>query len=152
MATDLYIMASPLQALNAIEARAVFPAEDAIAVLIESVSSGSNAQLRSIVASESWKEIRTVKVRDGRFRKCYVNVAETLARLSGVAIGRMFIGFYDDIFLHFAHSLAYDELFLLDDGIATISLNDSRIRNSNSTLPVPAWKQLARRCVLRITN
>src|SRR4051794_6248944 len=111
MSPDLYIMASPLQALNAIEARAVFPAVNAIAVLVESVSSAGNAQLRSVVESEKWKEIRTVAVRPGRFRKHYANVAEVLTSVSRVAIGRLFIGFYDDIFLHFAHSVAHDELF-----------------------------------------
>src|SRR5205807_5378900 len=116
MSTDLYIMASPLQALNAIEARAVFPAENAIAVLVESVSSASNAQIRSILESEDWKEIRTVAIHPGRLRKRYAHVAEVLASLRRVAIGRLFIGFYDDIFLHFAHSLAHSELFLLDDG------------------------------------
>lgn len=152
MPTDLYIMASPLQALNAIEARAVFPAANAIAVLIQSVSNTSNTQTRSIVESENWKEIRTVTIRAGRFRKSYDNVAEVLASLSGVAIGRMFIGFYGDIFLHFAHSLAHNEFYLLDDGVATISLNDSRTRNTNSVLPVPAWKHLARRCMLRVAD
>src|SRR3954467_9004070 len=146
MSTDLYIMASPLQALNAIEARAVFPAANAIAVLVDSVSESGNAQLRSIVESESWKAIRTITVHPGRFRKRYAHVADVLASLSGVTIGRLFIGFCDDIFLHFVHSLAHGELFLLDDGVATISLNHSRTRNSNSVLPVPAWKQLARRC------
>src|SRR5204863_7442517 len=98
MSTDLYIMASPLQALNAIEARAAFPAASAIAVLVESVCSASNAQLRSIVESESWKEIRTIAIQPGRFRKRYGNVAAVLASLGRVAIGRLFIGFYDDIF------------------------------------------------------
>ena len=79
MSTDLYIMASPLQALNAIEARAVFPAANAIAVLVESVSNDGNAQLRSIVGLENWKEILTVAIRPGRFRKHYANVAEVLA-------------------------------------------------------------------------
>jgi hypothetical protein len=152
MSTDLYIMASPLQALNAIEARAVFPAANAIAVLVESVSSAGNAQLRSIVESEKWKEIRTITVHAKRFRKRYANVADTLASLSRVAIGRLFIGFYDDIFLHFTHSLAHNELFLLDDGVATIGLNHARVRNSNNVLPVPAWKRFARRCILRVAD
>ena len=152
MSTDLYIMASPLQALNAMEARAVFPAASAIAVLVESVSSAGNAQLRSIVESENWKEIRTITVHPGRFRKHYANVADVLAFLSRVAFGRLFIGFYDDIFLHFAHSVAHNELFLLDDGVATISLNQARVGNSNRVLPVPAWKQLARRCILRVAD
>jgi hypothetical protein len=152
MSTDLYIMASPLQALNAIEARAVFPVANAIAVLVESVSSAGNAQLRSIVESENWKEIRTITVRSGRFRKRYSNVADVLASLSRTVIDRMFIGFYDDIFVHFAHSLAQNELFLLDDGVATISLNHARVHNSNSVLPASAWKQLARRCILQVAD
>src|SRR5438552_2914693 len=152
MSTDVYIMASPLQALNAIEARAVFPAANAMAVLVESVSSAGNAQIRSIVESEAWKGIRTVTVHPGKSRKRYANVGEVLAFLSRVAIGRLFIGFYDDIFLHFAHSLAHNELFLLDDGVATISLNHARTRSSNSVLPVPAWKHLARSCILRVAD
>src|SRR4051812_46225706 len=152
MSIDLYIIASPLQALNAIEARAVFPSPDAIVVLVESVSKSSNAQIRSILESESWNETRTVPVHAGRFRKRYVHVAETLAALSRFLIGRLFIGFYDDIFLHFAHSLAHDELFLLDDGVATISLNYARIRNCNHVLPVPAWKQIARKFILRAAD
>jgi hypothetical protein len=152
MSTDLYIMASPLQALNAIEARAAFPAADAIAVLVESVSSASNAQLCSIVESEHWREIRRVTVHPGQFRKRYTNIADVLAFLKRVAIGRLFIGFYDDIFLHFANSLTHRELFLLDDGVATISLNHARTNNSNGVLPVPAWKQCARRCILRVAD
>src|SRR6266404_4843369 len=152
MSIDLYIIGSPLQALNAIEALAVFPAANAIAVLVESVSSASNTQIRSILESENWKEIRTIPIHAGRFRKRYANVADTIASLSRIHIGRLFIGFYDDIFLHFAHSLAHSELFLLDDGVATLSLNYARIRNCSHVLPVPAWKQFARKCFLQAAD
>jgi hypothetical protein len=152
MPTDLYIIGSPLQALNAIEALAVFPAANAIAVLVESVSSISNAQIRAILESENWKEIHTVRVHAGRFRKRYINVADLVASLGRIDIGRLFIGFCDDIFLHFAHSVPHGELFLLDDGVATISLNYARTRHCNHTLPVPAWKQLARKCFLQAVD
>ncbi|HUS06528.1 MAG TPA: hypothetical protein VMZ52_09540 [Bryobacteraceae bacterium] len=152
MSIDLYIIGSPLQALNAVEARAVFPVEHAIAVLVESVSSASNAQIRSILESENWRGIRTVAIHAGRFRKRYCNVEGIVASLGMIHIGRLFIGFYDDIFLHFTHSLAHSQLFLLDDGVATISLNYARIRNCNDILPVPAWKQIARKYFLQVVD
>jgi len=152
MSVDLYIIGSPLQALNAIEARAVFPAANATAVLVESVSNTSNQQIRSILESENWQEIRTLEIQQGRLRKRYANIAATVDALRATQIGRLFIGFYEDIFLHLAHSLPHQQVFLLDDGVATISLNYTRTGNRKHLFPIPAWKQFVRRWFLQTAD
>lgn len=149
MYRDVFILASPLQALNALEACAAFAIERPIAILVESVSELSNSQVRSILRDGGWTDLRPIHIRQGRLRKKYTNVLEVLRALRTESIGNVFLGFYGDLHLHLAQTIARNgEIYLLDDGVATLSLNQARANGGFDGRPLSGVQRFARKCVL----
>jgi hypothetical protein len=149
MYRDVFILASPLQALNALEACAAFAIERPIAILVESVSELCNSQVRSILQDGGWTDLRPIHIRQGRLRKKYTNVSQVLLALRTEKIGKVFLGFYGDLHLHLAQTISRNsEIYLLDDGVATLSLNHARANGGFDGRPLSGLQRFARNCVL----
>jgi hypothetical protein len=149
MYRDVFILASPLQALNALEACAAFAIERPIAILVESVSEQSNSQVRSILQDGGWTDLRPIHIRQGRLRKNYTNVSEVVLALRTEEIGKVFLGFYGDLYLHLAQTILRNgEIYLLDDGVATLSLNHARSNGGFDGRPLSGLQRFARKCIL----
>lgn len=150
MSCDVFLVASPLQALNALEAQRTFQTECPVAVLLESLFELSNRQVREILEEAGWRDFRPIHIEKGRFRKRYTNLPEVMDGLRSLPVNRLFLGFYGDIFLHAAQRVPHRELYLLDDGVATISLNHARMNGGFDGTPTPFLKRVARRALLRV--
>jgi hypothetical protein len=152
MSCDVFMAASPLQALNALEAQRAFQTECPVAVLPESLSEPSNRQVREILEDAGWRDFRPIHIEQGRFSRRYTNLAEVIDGLRSLPVNHLFLGFYGDIFLHAANRVPHRKLYLLDDGVATISLNRARIRGGFDGTPTPFLKRCARHAWLRVAE
>jgi hypothetical protein len=133
---DLFIINSPLQFLNALEARRHFDiqSEHAVLVLLADDSRDTPAQIRRMLNPKDWKRICSAgslpnttsllsKARHMREQIRELNkVANEMPRLH-----RVFLGNYlAHGIMHLANQLKATEFVLLDDGNATLAVNDQR--------------------------
>lgn len=143
---DLFVAGSPLQVLNALEARHRFgiPAERAVLLLLPlQYREGDLDQLRALVEEGDWRGVRWVSARGGghgaraggqrplparlaAFRR-FAREATRAARGWG-PVGRVFLGHYGDKWMrHVALSSGARETVLLDDGMATLTVAERRL-------------------------
>lgn len=149
---DVFILSSPLQALNAVEARAALGSEEAAAVIVEGRYAQSNAQIRAALDGTAWDRVMTVGLRRTPLGSRYESVRETVASLRRYSVGRLFLGHHFDLALHLANSVPHRETFLLDDGVATIAVSLRRAGGPDIRDNTPAWKWCARRFLLRVRD
>lgn len=132
---NLFLVTSPFQFLNAIEARAHFAETDATLVLLHSADSKNNSQLMQMFDAEHWEEVEIVASRIG-----IVTYLKAMRLLSGLratqtAWNRIFIGEYNSHTFHtFCQNLDAKQLFNLDDGVSTIELQRQVFSKSTHSL------------------
>lgn len=150
---DVFILSSPLQVLNALEARAALASAESIAVVIEGPCPQSNAQLWAALREASWDSVLTISFRSTLLGGRYVNVRPAVAALRAAPIARLFLGHHFDLALHLANSVPHRETYLLDDGVATIAVSARRTgRGPDIRDNTPALKWFARRFLLRVRD
>ena len=126
----VFLIATPLQALNAIEARSHFKlaGEECQLVWFHSASEANDRQTEDMLGRADWARIHTISHRGENFcswkrRFDEVNaVARSMERA-----GRLFMGDYAfDLMRHFAHAVAGRKVVVLDDGNSTLLIDRSR--------------------------
>ena len=128
--TAVFLIATPLQALNAIEARRHFKlaAEQCQLVWFHSASEANDRQTGDMLERADWARIRTISHDGGSFRswKRRFDEVNAVAR-SMERTGRLFMGDYAfDLMRHFAHAVDCRKVVVLDDGNSTLLMNRSR--------------------------
>lgn len=144
---SLFLVASPLQLLNAIEARHAFSEPSPVLVLyldgytredfgglmqeddwaeVHALEAGDDVLLESIAASNPLKLIPPLaRVLVDRKRRKLLDALNTIA----APIDRLYLGNYRPMFRHVANSHREAQVLLLDDGTATLQTNYERWGN-----------------------
>jgi hypothetical protein len=158
VSTNLFVLTSPLQVLNALEAREHFglKGQECTALILESNSARNNLQLQRQLREEEWRTSFHIPLRHaGLF-----GLTGRLASLNGAmarvgSVDRLFLGDYSyDLVRHCGNLHPARSVILLDDGASI--LNIDRLRASprrvwlGSRGNVEILKYLAKRLLLRI--
>lgn len=135
MIRNAFLVLTPLQLLNALEARAALGTSgDALVIL---TTGHARHHVEALVDVDAWDEVHRFDVlapdgtpgqRMGRFRRTY-QVRRALDRLarSWGAVDGLFLGNYGDALArHLAAVLEHRTLYLLDDGTDTIKIAEQR--------------------------
>jgi hypothetical protein len=161
----IFLIKSPLQLLNAIEAKHHYGLNDSECYLVIMGDRKSHSQLMGLVAIA--KEWKSVVILNGvslfakepwstnhspnriGFRKSILNnSAFTIARINRLAshmtdVGYLFMGDYNNKFMrHFLNVTRHKETVLLDDGTATLDVARSRDTGESQRAPNSLYKRM----------
>ncbi|MEO9965626.1 MAG: polysialyltransferase family glycosyltransferase [Reichenbachiella sp.] len=125
---NLYLIKSPLQLLNAIEASTRFPDNNEYLVIRLTDNQRSNEQIINMLSLKKWANIITVgNSRFGLGMLKEFGVLRSLKKLK-IEFDKIFIGDYRaSNYLIFANNLPCNEVVLLDDGTITYLIQDQYI-------------------------
>lgn len=150
---NIFFIESPLQLLNALEAKYFYhlSKEDSILVVLNAGSQENLKQIQFLIDSDDWGmvqqftyNIASVKNIFGRIKE----ITEVLKETGGVE--RVFIGEYkNQIMRHFANTYKKAEVILLDDGAAILNVYN-RILKKERFDSRSIVKRLLKRYVLGI--
>ena len=126
----VFLIATPLQALNAIEARQHFKlaADQCLLVWFHSASEANDRQTGDMLGQADWARIHTISHSGGSFRAWKRRFDEVNAAARSVErTEHLFVGDYAfDLMRHFAHAVAGRKVVALDDGNSTLLIDRSR--------------------------
>lgn len=148
---NVFLVLSPLQLLNALEAKAHFGTQDNILVVLRHTTQGYPISMFKRVVNEAdWKEVHYFSTyeeeRVARLKKYHwvylswlqqrrlTRFAKTLGRVDG-----LFAGSYLEFTVrHFCNALPHKTLYVLDSGTDTFLVNKARGKTSFEA--TPSWR------------
>ena len=151
---NVFLVLSPLQVLNALEAKAHFGTKDNVLVVLRHTSQGYPLEMfRRLVDVNDWDQAYFLSTyRDdviakvSKYRWAYLSLLQQwrldrLATTLGSADG-LFVGLYNEpLARHFSNVLLHNTLYLLDDGTDTLAINESR--KGARALLGPTWSRMS---------
>jgi len=123
---NLFIVGTPLQLLNAIEAVEHFKLENNILVIVHRSLKANKVQMDSIISLHKWKEVINIEYSKNSSILKYINLIKHLKRNSYKYI---FIPKLEIVPKLVIANVEKKKVFLLDDGIMTISIYENNIKN-----------------------
>ncbi len=114
---NIYIIRTPLQLLNALEAKHHFPAETNILIVNAREGQVNKSQIDTFLSKEEWDEVIWVDRFMGN--SVFLQSVRIIRRFKKERIDRIFIGFFRGFKKIFISNVHADEIYLLDDGAAT---------------------------------
>lgn len=138
MKANLFIIGTPFQLINALEAKQRFPSAINILVLTINHSGGINQQISSILNQENWGEEYIYKINTYQ-RGANSQYIKTLKLIkSKFEIVNLFIGHFRIFNQQIAfYYLNPDKFFLLDDGVATTTTQTLYLSKSKMDYDAP---------------
>lgn len=148
---NLFLISTPLQLINALEAKMHFQISNDSSVVIVNAYSTNLAPIKVLLANYEWREIYFIedsvenqkKHEDNLKKKNPIlglkKVFQSSSKFNKLikqfsVVDALFIGYYLGLEnIHFANSVKYRRLILLDDGIATLEVNRRRKANISFT-------------------
>lgn len=122
---NIFIVGTPLQLLNAIEAIYHFDLKDNILVLIHRSMEVNRVQMQSIVSMHKWSEIIEIPYKSGSNLFSYIKI---IRYLNYFTYNYMFVTKLEPIQKVFIANIHKKKVFLLDDGTLTISIYENQIK------------------------
>jgi hypothetical protein len=147
---NVFVVRTPLQLLNALEAQRAFDSDRCVLVVV--ASKGHVERLAETVTADDWQEVHCFRFRaaSGGWRSraaALASQARVRASLDRLArrwtkVDRLFLGNLNDLFCrHLANTLRPGSVVLLDDGMATINIARRRACGVGRSRPrTAAWK------------
>ncbi len=127
---NVFLVASPLQMLNAIEARYHFNlrSEDCTLCIFQAGNAINQLQLAKVTNVNEWGQLYLVPMSAETKIGWLISLRYIKNILKSIgAIEYFFIGDYRfDLMQHFVNSCKFEKLYLLDDGNATINVFEKR--------------------------
>lgn len=128
MKKNLFVVASPLQIINANEAINYFSLINNVFVVIYNSNDIHNIQIDNILKNIKTDEVIKIKPsRNGKFFE-YVKIIRYLKKY---IYNYLFIGDIGSINRVIIPNLKKDKVFLIDDGIGTMDYYDKFLKSSN---------------------
>lgn len=130
MSKSLFIVRSPLQFLNAIEARERFKCDETVLVLMFNKNPKNNEQMRSLLITDDW--CKTIEYDQQKFSRLqrFSAQANLVKSLKSNAYDYIFSGDFGTINQIILANVEADKIYLVDDGIATIAIH-KKVSNKN---------------------
>ncbi|MFN1835343.1 polysialyltransferase family glycosyltransferase [Balneola sp. MJW-20] len=137
---NFFLIESPLQYLNALEAKYYFniPSDEAKLIVFRGVSEDNIQQIKESVSESEWQDIEYILSSERKIRK-YALKNHFRNILKETSIKKVFIGDYRSYLMrHFANISDSEDVIMLDDGRSSVDIHkmifervDIRNRNSN---------------------
>jgi len=148
MIRNRFIVVSALQALGAAEARHALDLSDdecELVLLVPPVSGALDA-VRAIVRDSSWAQVREAgPPADTALHWCSRVIRHRGLRSESAGLDRIFLGDYQNqIGRNAAHGLDDGDIFVLDDGTATVLVNEYRKALAENREPPSLMPQVSR--------
>ncbi len=122
---NLFIVGTPLQLLNAIEAAEHFKLENNILVIVHRSLEANRVQIDAIRSLYEWKEIIDIEYSKNSSMLKYVNLVKNLKQYTYKYI---FIPKLEVVPKIVIPNVIKEKVFLLDDGIMTVSIYENSIK------------------------
>lgn len=122
---NIFLVGTPLQLLNAIEAIHHFELKNNVLILIHRSMEANRVQMQSIVSMHAWSEIIEIPYRSGSNLFSYIKI---IRYLSYFTYNYMFVAKLESIQKIFIANIKKNKVFLLDDGALTISIYENQIK------------------------
>jgi len=117
---NLFIVFSPLQIINAIEAIHHFKCKNNILVInYKPCQDKNNTQMDDLAGYHKWDEV--IKVGSGGRRSKFLIYVSLIKRLKKVQYDHVFVAGFTSAIYTILANLKKNKLFLIDDGVGTIS-------------------------------
>ena len=142
--TNTFLVLTPLQLINALEAKAFFGTRNNTLIVLRHTSNGYPVSMfRRLIDEADWDRVLFLSTYDDESVTrvpvprwtylCYLQRKrlDKLAASLG-ATQNLFVGQYDSIARHFSNVLPYGTLYLIDDGTHTLKTNDERKQVADS--------------------
>jgi len=124
---NLFIIGTPLQLLNAIEAVKHFHLENNILVLVHRSLKANKAQIDSIISLYKWKEVIEIEYSKNSSILKYIDLVKRLKR---DRYKYVFIPKLEVVPKLVIANVKKEKVFLLDDGVMTISIYENNIKKN----------------------
>ena len=151
---NLFLVKSPLQLLNAIEASNGFKAEGNILILRFTSNKRTKSQIENLLNIKEWDRIYRIKY--SRLPVNFIKEFSLLKKLikSRIDIDKIFIGDYRLLnFKIFPINLKHNKIFLLDDGTSTFTVQDFYLEDQKEYAEKPyieLFKKIAAKFLFRL--
>ncbi len=144
---NLFLISTPLQLINVIEAKKELNIPNEKSVAIFATYSSNLVSIKQIINQDEWSETHFIdddpeslrkheeNFKERRFFPVLKKAIENLRKINALIerykkVDSLVVGYYLGLEnLHFINSISYNNLYLLDDGIATIEINERRKKN-----------------------
>ena len=144
---NLFLISTPLQLVNVLEAKRELKISDESSVAIFLTYSSNLISIQKIIDRSQWKEIyfidddiESLRKHEENFRtrrlwpvlkKAVANYQKIKSLIKQFReVDALVVGYYLGLEnLHIMNNIRYNSLYLLDDGIATIEINERRKKN-----------------------
>ncbi len=127
MKTNIFLVETPLQLLNAIEARYSFSANKKVLVVFNGINKSGIQQMKNMINKTDWDKIYYITGAPNKLLYVLTQFSR-VNKLNKIIkdyriIENIFIGDYrSGLMRHIANSVSYKHCYLLDDGSATLLL------------------------------
>lgn len=128
---NLFIIRSPLQLLNAIEAIYHFNLFDSnnILYIIETNGINNSIQLKKLLNIFKWSEVNLLK---STKKSNFLNYVKIIKKLKRDRYNYLFLGDYGSIHKIIISNIKSNNIYLLDDGVSSITIYNKLITNQSS--------------------
>ncbi len=126
---NLFIIGTPLQLLNAIEAAEYFKSENNILIIVHRSLKANRTQIDKIRSLYKWKEIIDIEYSKNSSLLKYVSLVKYLKKN---VYKRIFISKLEVVPKIIIPNVNKEKVFLLDDGVMTISLYENNIKKGKT--------------------
>ncbi|HIP11101.1 MAG TPA: hypothetical protein EYG73_00145 [Arcobacter sp.] len=120
---NLFIVRSPLQFINAIEAKHHFKTQNNILCLIHNTSTVNSKQMNQLLTLTTWD--KTLELNHDNSKNSLFNNIKFIKNILKYQFNYIFTGHLGNINIALISSLMTEDIFLIDDGTATIALHES---------------------------
>ncbi|TAL60203.1 MAG: hypothetical protein EPN85_07685 [Bacteroidetes bacterium] len=154
---NLFLISTPLQLINVIEAKKELNISNESSVVIFMAYSINLTVIKKIIDPTLWKEIyfinedlEALKKHEENFKKrrlfaVFRKAASNFSKIKKIVkqferVDNLIVGYYLNLEnLHVMNSVKFNKLYLLDDGVATIDINNRR-KNNWSFFKNQSWE------------
>lgn len=122
---NLFIVRSPLQFINAIEAKHHFKTQNNILCLIHNTSTVNSKQMNKLLTLTTWD--KTLELNSDNSKNSLFKNIKFIKALLKYPFNYIFTGHLGNINITLISSLIKEKIFLIDDGTATLALHKTML-------------------------
>jgi hypothetical protein len=117
---NLFVVRTPLQLINALEAKYHFKTQNNILIVVYSVNQTDKEQMNKIINEKDWNEI--IKLNQKGKKSIFFEYIKLIKKLQKEPVDKLFIVFFKGLQKLFISNIRTKETYLIDDGLASLKI------------------------------
>lgn len=124
---NLYVVSSPFQCINAIEAKVQLGLKNNILIAVYYSHDGDEIalQMREVIKLSDWDEV--IEVGLGRKRSKYLEYMSVIKKLKKHSYDNVFVGHFAQFQTVLLSNLSINNIYSIDDGLVTLKLHEEEL-------------------------